>query len=90
MEEILVITACLYQKGCPETASHLYNQRPQLQEFVMKTEARAKEVAGPLVTSYVAPVFVFAAGGTGTLNLYRNVSLKYNRSTFEMIFKKEF
>jgi hypothetical protein len=90
MEEILVLTACLYQKGCPETASHLYNQRPHLQEFVSKTETKIKTLAGPFIVDYLTPTILFASGATGSVHLYRNLSMKYNRTTLTVVFKKEF
>lgn len=90
MEELLVITACLYQRGCSETATTWYQQRPQLQIFVEKTEANVKQVAGPIATNYLAPMALFAAGATGTLRLSGSVGLKYNKENMELIFKKEF
>ena len=90
MEELLVITACLYQKGCHETATRLYNERPALQEFAMRAEREVREAAGPVVTEYVVPTLVFAAGGTGVVRVIRNVDLKYNRTGIELIFKNEF
>lgn len=90
MEEILVITACLYQNGCTETASHYYNQRPHFQEFVTKTEERAKDAAGPLMVNYVTPIAAFVAGATGSMYLHRNLIMKYNRTTVAVVFKKEF
>lgn len=90
MEELLVVTACLYQKGCPDTASYYYNQRPQLQKFVNRTETEVKQIAGPVVVDYLTPVAMFAAGASGTLYVYRNVTLKYNRESLALVFKKEF
>lgn len=90
MEELLVLTACLYQKGCSESASTLYSQRPAFREFVYKTERRVKEAAGPIATNYVAPMVIFASGATGVMRVSESVGIKGRKDYIELFFKKEF
>lgn len=90
MEELLVVTACLYQKGCSETASTFYNARPDFKEFVMRTEVQVKETAGPIATEYLAPMVIFASGASGVVRISENVGVRGRRDFMELFFKKEF
>jgi hypothetical protein len=90
MEETLVVVACLYQKGCSESASVYYKSRPALQEFVLKVENRAKATVGPTLLNYGAPILVFAAGGQGSLQVSKNVSIKVSKEFTDLTFKKDF
>ena len=90
MTEILVLTACLYSKGCSEAANVYYDSKPEIREAVFKVENQIKATAGPFFVSYVAPVLVFGAGGTGSIKVSKLVTLKLERQSGTLIFKKDF
>lgn len=90
MTELLVLTACLYQKGCTDTASVYYASKPELQQMVFKVENRAKAMAGPLLFNYVAPVILMVAGANGAIKISSHVNLEFSRQSTALIFKKDF
>jgi hypothetical protein len=90
LTELLVVTACLYGKGCNETYSQYYQTKPSLQHFVMKTEREIQNLVGRHFITYVVPPLAFMTGSAGTTKLTSNLNIQYSRTFAELIFKKDF
>lgn len=85
----MVALACLTQKGCSEIAGVYYDQNLELQAIVKRTELKVRVVAGPAI-DYAAPIFVFVAGGSGTIKLASHWNLNVSRKTAEVIYTLNF
>ncbi len=90
MEEILVLTACLYQKGCSDTASVYYEKRPALQEFVQINERAVKRTVPPILLDYLGPILLVSSGASATTQISKTIALKYNRETTLIVFSRGF
>lgn len=90
MGELLVIFACLNNTGCSETSSQYYSQNPTFQEFVRREETRIKEVLGPTVIQYYAPIIGLALGREATARLSSRFYLTFKSEHSVLIFKQEF
>lgn len=90
MEELLVVLACTSGKGCAPTASAYYESRPSLKEFVKHTEYQIKKNTHPTLYEYGIPAVLLSLGTTGTTQLSKDFSVRYNRQFIELIFSKGF
>lgn len=86
---MIVMLACLYNKGCAEAGATYYSKTPSLREFIVNTETTAKKLAGPYVVEYAGPIAFMSAGQDAYIKLNRQYSLKYYNDNITLKYVKE-
>lgn len=90
LPEALVIWACVNSTGCSETSSHYYNINPEVRKIIEKNEKKVERFIGPHTIRTFGPIIYTAAGGTGTMRLYRDFSLQISTKKGILLFSREF
>jgi hypothetical protein len=89
MSELIVMIACLYNKGCQQAGSAYYNSNPSLQELISSSETKAKQLAGPYVVEYAAPMTFMLLGQDAFVKIDRNYSVKLYDNNVTLKYIKE-
>lgn len=90
MEELIVIMACLANRGCSEASKTYYFKHPSVKEYIDKNEQNAKKLVSPFILEYAGPLVLMSTGSDISVKLNREFSVKTNKDTFAIIYKKEF
>lgn len=89
IQEVLVLLACISNKGCTPTVSLYYDSNPKIEQTV-KTNERIvlKQLAPEVIT--VAPYALFFATGRGSFRLVKNTVLTVGRNNVLITIYKTF
>lgn len=90
MEELLVIAACLSNKGCNETSKAYYNVNPTVREYIENVETNSKKLINPFVLEYAGPLVLMSTGTDISVKLNRTFSIKKDKETISLIYKEDF
>lgn len=89
MQEVIVLLACLYSKGCLEAREAYYNNKPEVAEELQIKENIVRNAVGPFVVNIVAPVTKAAIDKEIYFKVNKNVNIKLNEQAISLQFVEE-
>lgn len=86
----MVALICINGKGCDESYNTYAYYKPSITEMIKANETKARKIIPAFVFEYVAPIVATAAGVDISVKINRNLSIKSNRTTTQLTFKRDF
>lgn len=90
MQEIIVIIACFYSKGCVESSTHYYQTHSELQEIAKNGKHKAQQLVGPFTVRYVLPTVAAAYGNDVYISITKNYGIKLEQDKISAQYTEEF
>ncbi len=90
MQEIVVLLACLYSKGCFEAREAYFKNKPEVANELQLKENIVRNALSPVFVSLASPVLATAVDRQIYFKVSRNVSVKLNEQAMSLQFVEEF
>ena len=87
--EALTIFSCFNNSGCSETSSAYYSTHPSFRELIETSENNIRGLVGSYVVEYATPLIGTMAKREVYFKINRNLSMKLNEKTSEIVYTKE-
>ena len=90
MQEVIVLLACLYSKGCTEAREAYFSNKPEVAEELQIKENIVRNAVGPFVVNIAGPVTKLAVDREVYFKVNKNVNVKLNEQAISLQFVEEF
>lgn len=89
IQEVLVLLACISNKGCTNATQLYYDSNPKIEQIIKKNERIMLRQLAPEVIA-VAPYILVWGTGRGNFRINRNFLISVNRETTVLVYYKTF